>query len=104
MKAAMEILPFLHKASSTWSYVVADTTAKRAAIIDPALDYDAASGRTGTASAQQLVDAVRTRDWTVEWILETHAHADHLSAAQFIKQELGGKVAIGDGIRGVQQT
>src|SRR5579859_1651677 len=104
MKAAMEILPFLHKASSTWSYVVADTTAKRAAIIDPALDYDAASGRTGTAAAQKIVDEVRVRGWSVDWILETHAHADHISAAQFIKRELGGQICIGEGIRGVQQT
>ena len=100
----MEILPFLHKASSTWSYVVADEGARRAAVIDPALDYDAASGRTGTAAAQQIVDAVRGRGWTLDWILETHAHADHLSAAQFIKRELGGSVCIGEGIRGVQQT
>jgi len=100
----MEILPFVHPGSSTWSYVVADTVARRAAIIDPALDYDAASGRTGTASAQKLVDAVRSRGWTLDWILETHAHADHLSAAQFVKHELGGKVAIGEGIRKVQAT
>lgn len=100
----MEIIPFLHKPSSTWSYLVADGAARRAAIIDPALDYDAASGRTATASAQQIVDEVRSRGWTLEWILETHAHADHLSAAQFIKRELGGKTAIGEGIRGVQAT
>ena len=100
----MEILPFLHKASSTWSYVVADEVTRRAAVIDPALDYDAASGRTGTTAAQQIVDAVRSRGWTLDWILETHAHADHLSAAQFIKRELGGSVCIGEGIRGVQQT
>lgn len=100
----MEILPFLHKASSTWSYVVADPTARRAAVIDPALDYDAASGRTGSAAAELLVAAVRERGWTLDWILETHAHADHLTAAQFIKRELGGSICIGEGIRGVQQT
>lgn len=100
----MEILPFVHPGSSTWSYVVADADARRAAIIDPALDYDAASGHTGTATAQKLVDAVKSRGWTLDWILETHAHADHLSAAQFVKQELGGQVAIGDGIRKVQET
>lgn len=100
----MQITPFLHPASSTWSYVVADTTARRAAIIDPALDYDAASGRIGTASAQALVDHVRGQGYRLDWILETHAHADHLSAAQFVKRELGGKVAIGEGIREVQRT
>ena len=99
-----EITSFLHKGSSTWSYVVADPAAGRAAIIDPALDYDAASGRTGTVSAKGLVDHVRGRGWTLDWILETHAHADHLSAAQFVKQELGGRIAIGAGIVKVQQT
>ena len=99
-----EITAFLHKGSSTWSYVVADPAARRAAIIDPALDYDAASGRTGTASAKTLVEHVRTKGWSLDWILETHAHADHLSAAQFVKQELGGKIAIGEGIRAVQKT
>ncbi|HEX2667533.1 MAG TPA: MBL fold metallo-hydrolase, partial [Gammaproteobacteria bacterium] len=98
----MEIVPFFHKSSSTFSYVVADTAAKRAAVIDPALDYDSASGRTGTQSAQAIVEHVRARGYALDWILETHAHADHLSAAQFIKRELGGKVAIGEGIREVQ--
>lgn len=98
----MEIVPFFHQSSSTFSYVVADTAAKRAAVIDPALDYDAASGRSGTQSAQAIVEHVRARGYTLDWILETHAHADHLSAAQFMKQELGGQVAIGAGIRAVQ--
>ncbi|HEV2111639.1 MAG TPA: MBL fold metallo-hydrolase [Gammaproteobacteria bacterium] len=100
----MELIPFLHKSSSTWSYLVGDGASRRAAIIDPALDYDAASGRTGTASVQRVVDEVRARDWTLDWVLETHAHADHLSAAQYVKRELGGRVAIGEGIRGVQQA
>ena len=100
----MEILPFLHKPSSTWSYLVADAAARRCAVIDPALDYDAGSGRTGTAAAQKIVDEIRARRWILDWILETHAHADHLSAAQFLKRELGGSVCIGEGIRGVQQT
>lgn len=101
---AAEIKAFFHKGSSTYSYLVADTASGRAAIIDPALDYDAASGRTGTATARQIVDEARARGWTLEWILETHAHADHLSAAQYLKRELGGKVGIGEGIRGVQQA
>ena len=99
-----EISAFLHKGSSTWSYVVAEPASRRAAIIDPVLDYDAASGRTGTASARMLVDHVRGGDYTLDWILETHAHADHLSAAQFVKRELGGKIGIGEGIRAVQRT
>lgn len=100
----MEIVPFFHKPSSTFSYVVADEQARRAAVIDPALDYDAASGRTGTQSAQAIADHLRSRGFTLEWILETHAHADHLSAAQYLKRELGGRVAIGEGIRKVQAT
>ena len=100
----MLIVPFLHPGSSTWSYVVADEPSRRAAIIDPVLDYDAASGRTGTASAQVLVDHVRRQGYGLDWILETHAHADYLSAAQFVKRELGGRVAIGEGIRDVQRT
>ena len=99
---SLEITAFFHAPSSTYSYVVADDAAKRAAVVDPVLDYDAASGRTGTASAQKLVDHIKGRGQALEWILETHAHADHLSAAQFLKQELGGKVAIGEGIREVQ--
>jgi glyoxylase-like metal-dependent hydrolase (beta-lactamase superfamily II) len=81
-----------------------DEAMRRAAVVDPALDFDLASGRTGTASAQALVDLLRTRRYTLDWILETHTHADHLSAAQFVKKEAGGKVAIGEGILKVQQA
>ena len=100
----MEITHFFHRGSSTYSYVVAEGPAGRAAVIDPALDYDAASGRSGTASAQALVDHVRKQGYTLDWILETHAHADHLSAAQFVQGELGGRLAIGEGICKVQET
>ncbi len=99
-----EITAFFHKGSSTYSYVVVDVASRRAAVIDPALDYDAAAGRTGTASAQKIVDHLRAGGFTLDWILETHAHADHLSAAQFIKRELGGVIAIGEGIREVQKA
>jgi glyoxylase-like metal-dependent hydrolase (beta-lactamase superfamily II) len=101
---ALEITSFFHGPSSTYSYAVADGAAKRAAVIDPVLDYDASSGRTGTKSAQSIVDHLKGRGYELDWILETHAHADHLSAAQFIKQASGGhgKVAIGEGIREVQ--
>ncbi len=95
---------FHHAESGTWSYVVRDPDGKAATIIDPVLDYDPKSGRTGTASANQLVAHVRHRGLRVDWILETHAHADHLSAAPFLKQALGGRIAIGAGIREVQAT
>ena len=95
---------FHHTPSGTWSYLVSDP-AGVAAIIDPVLDFDGPSGRTGTTSAQQLLAAVRERDLDVRWILETHAHADHLSAGHWLKQHLpGATLAIGEGIRGVQKT
>ena len=96
--------PFLHAPTSTWSYVVADPEARVAAIIDPALDFDAASGRTWTESADRLLACVRESKYQVPWIFETHAHADHLSAAPHLKAALGAKVAIGAGIADVQRT
>ena len=96
--------PFLHAPTSTWSYVVADAETLAAAIIDPALDFDAPSGRTSTESAERLLACVRESQYRVPWILETHAHADHLSAAQHLKGALGAQVAIGAGITDVQRT
>ncbi|MGH8400869.1 MAG: MBL fold metallo-hydrolase, partial [Gammaproteobacteria bacterium] len=90
--------------SSTFSSLVIDPATRHAAVIDPVLDYDAAAGRIGTASAAAVVSYIRSADLTLDWILETHAHADHLSAAQHIKQALGGRIAIGEGIRQVQAT
>ena len=99
------VLPFFHAGTSTWSYVVADDDTGAAAIVDPVLDFDAASGRTGTTSAQQLVDAIREHRYDVRWLLETHAHADHLSAAQWLKTQFpNAPLAIGEGIRRVQEA
>lgn len=97
-----DISVFFHKPTSTFSYVVADVATQRAAVIDPVLDYDASAGRTGTTSADAIIEHIRKHKLTLEWILETHAHADHLSAAQHIKREIGGRIAIGEGIRQVQ--
>jgi glyoxylase-like metal-dependent hydrolase (beta-lactamase superfamily II) len=99
-----DVTPFHHAATGTWTYVVADPATREAAIIDPVLDYDWKSGRTATTSADQVVAHCRGHGLHVRWVLETHAHADHLSAAQALKREIGGEVAIGAGIRGVQQT
>ena len=98
----VQITAFFHKPSCTFSYVVADPSTRHAAVIDPVLDYDAASGRTFTASAEAIISYLRTEKLTLDWILESHAHADHVSAAQFVKRELGAKIATGEGIRQVQ--
>ncbi len=92
--------------SATWtvSYLVVDTLEKRAAIIDPVLDYDPKSGRTSTNAADQLLARIRDQQLQVDWILETHAHADHLSAAAYLKSHIGGRVGIGQHIRQVQKT
>jgi len=97
------IKPFLDTDSETWSYVVYERDGGQAAVIDPVLDYDPKSGRTSTQGAQRLVDFVRERDLTVDWILETHAHADHLSAAPFVRDQVGGKIGIGNHIAEVQK-
>ncbi|WP_028454906.1 MBL fold metallo-hydrolase [Chitinilyticum litopenaei] len=99
-----QVAPFFDAVTATVSYVVYDRPGGTAAIIDPVLDFDPKSGRTATHNAQRLVDFVREQGLTVEWILETHAHADHLSAAAWLKAQLGGKVAIGARINAVQKV
>lgn len=97
--------PQHHPGTGTWSYVVADPASGEAALVDPVLDYDAASGRTSTVPAEALLQHVRSRGYRVRWLLETHAHADHLSAAHWLKQQLPeARLAIGDGIRMVQEA
>lgn len=95
---------FFDPATSTYSYVVADHSTGYCAIIDPVLDYDAASGRVSNAGARRILDHVREQALTVQWLLETHLHADHLSAAAWLKAELGGRLAIGASIAQVQRT
>ncbi|HJR74677.1 MAG TPA: MBL fold metallo-hydrolase [Luteimonas sp.] len=97
--------PHRHAGTGTWSYVVADPQTREAALIDPVLDYDAASGRTSTASAEKLLADVDAHGYDVRWLLETHAHADHLSASHWLKQRFPeATLAIGEGIRTVQAT
>ena len=95
---------FFDPATFTYSYVVTDPTSKRCAIIDSVLDYDPAAGRTSYASADRLIAYVREQHLHVDWLLETHVHADHLSAAPYLKRELGGQLAIGENITVVQNT
>ena len=95
---------FFDAATGTVSYVVFAAGSGAAAVIDPVLDYDPRSGRTSTASADRVIAFVRDQRLRVEWILETHAHADHLSAAPYVKRVLGGRIAIGGQIRIVQRV
>ncbi|MBV4488415.1 MBL fold metallo-hydrolase [Pseudomonas sp. SWRI153] len=95
---------FLDPASSTYSYVVYEDDGRLCAIVDPVLDYDGAAGRTCTAQADRIIAFVRAHQLQVQWLLETHAHADHLSAAPYLRRELGGKIAIGESISKVQNV
>ena len=99
-----EVTGFFDEATYTISYVVTDPETKYCAIIDSLLDYDQASGRTTTTSADTLISFVRQNGLTCEWIIDTHVHADHLTAAPFIRKQLGGKTAIGDKIPVVQRV
>ena len=98
------VTAFFDEATNTVSYVVADPDTRACAIVDSVLDYDAASGRTSKASAGKIIDYIREHDLKLEWIFETHVHADHLSAAPYLQAELGGKIAIGAQITDVQDT
>ncbi|MBK5354458.1 MBL fold metallo-hydrolase [Pseudomonas sp. TH41] len=93
---------FFDPASSTYSYVVHEHDGGHCAIVDPVLDYDPAAGRTATVQADKIIAFVREHQLQVQWLLETHAHADHLSAAPYLRRELGGKIAIGQSISKVQ--
>lgn len=95
---------FFDPATWTLTYVVYDREGGSAAIIDPVLDYDPKAARTTTASADEVIAFVTSKALTVQWILETHAHADHLSGAPYLKQKLGGTLGIGDHIKTVQYT
>lgn len=99
-----DVKGFFDPGTSTISYIVADPEAGRAAIVDPVLDFDPKSGRTSTRSADALIDYVRSQGLTVDWLLETHVHADHVSAAPYLKRALGGAVAIGEHVKAVQET
>lgn len=98
----IEIDAFFDDATKTVTYLVTDIESGRAAIIDSVLDYDAASGRTSTKSADRVIEKARERGASVDYILETHVHADHLTAAPYLKSVLGGTVCIGDRVGAVQ--
>ncbi|WP_322994631.1 MBL fold metallo-hydrolase [Castellaniella sp.] len=100
----MHIQPFYDDMSGTISYVLSDPDTRMAAIIDPVLDYEPKSGRTSTASAQKILDYLHDHNLSTQWILETHAHADHLSAAVWLRQQTGGRIGIGAAICQVQSV
>lgn len=101
---SLQIESFFDEATNTVSYIVFDRTTHACAVVDSVLDYDPKSGRTSTASADRIIARVRELGARLEWILETHVHADHLSAAPWIKQQLGGRLGIGEHIVTVQQV
>jgi glyoxylase-like metal-dependent hydrolase (beta-lactamase superfamily II) len=103
-RSALQVEGFFDPATWTVSYIVLDTGTKQCALVDSVLDYDPKSGRTSHASADLLISRVRELGATVQWILETHVHADHLSAAPYLKQELGGQLGIGQHITTVQKV
>ena len=104
MSARTTTRAFFDPATGTVSYVVWDPATHRAAVIDPVLDYDFKSGHTGSASADRVLAYLSDNELQVEWILETHAHADHLSGARHLQERVGGRIAIGENIKSVQAT
>jgi len=99
-----DVKSFFHPPTWTITHVVRDPGGKSCAIVDPVLDFDSKSGRTSTAAADEVIAWVRGNGLEVAWLLETHAHADHLTGAQYFKSEVGGEIAVGSGIREVQAT
>ncbi|TAL93401.1 MAG: MBL fold metallo-hydrolase [Rhodanobacter sp.] len=99
-----EVRAFFHEPSNTFSYVAWDPATRKAAVLDAVLDYEAASGCTARHSADRIAAFVQAQGLTVEWVIDTHVHADHLSAAPYLQSKLGGKLAIGEHIRAVQET
>jgi glyoxylase-like metal-dependent hydrolase (beta-lactamase superfamily II) len=104
MISQTSIQPFFDENTGTVSYVIAESSGKHAAIVDPVLDFDFKSGRTATTAADKILAHVRSQGLVVDWILETHAHADHLSGARYLQERVGGRIAIGEHIREVQAT
>jgi len=99
-----DVTPFYDPDTNSLTYVVAEPGGRHAAIIDPVLDYDGKSGRTATRNADKVIAFVRERGLTVDWLLETHVHADHITAAPYLKAQLGARSGIGRGVREVQRT
>lgn len=104
MDITPEVEAFFDEPTNTISYIVKDPTSDACAIIDSVMDLDYAAGRITHVSADLMIDHIKERGRKLEWIIETHVHADHLSAAPYIQQELGGKIGVGEGIMVIQET
>ncbi|MCP5369371.1 MAG: MBL fold metallo-hydrolase [Rickettsiaceae bacterium] len=98
---SINIKTFFDSNTATFTHIVSDPTSGKAAIIDSVLDYDQYSGRTSTKSAEQVITYVKNHKFSVEWILDTHIHADHITASHYLKEKLGGKIGIGTKIKDV---
>ncbi len=99
-----EVKAFFDEDSNTISYVVKDPTSNACAVIDSVMDFDYAAGRTGFEGADEIIKYIKDNDLDLQWLIETHVHADHLSAAPYIQQKLGGKIGVGENIRIVQDV
>ena len=104
MAAGPQISSFFDESTNSFSYLVADPASRQAAVIDPVLDFDPASGEIGAKSAERILAAAAEQGLSIVWVLETHPHADHLTAAPFFRERTGARVAIGAGVREVQKT
>lgn len=104
MSSKPEVISFFDEPTNTVTYIVADPDTKACAIIDSVLDYDASSGRTSTESADEVIAFIKNGELETKWILETHAHADHFSAAPYLQKKLGGIIAIGEHIPDIQRV
>ena len=99
-----EVAAFFDEASNTFSYVVVDPATNACAVIDSVMNFDHASGAVAYAGADDIIRYIKSHDLQTQWLIETHVHADHLSAAPYIKEAIGGKIAIGEHIGAIQKT
>ena len=99
-----EVYSYFDENTNAACYILKDPNSNSCAVIDSILDFEVAAGRTHTSHADMLIREIKSNDWSLEWIIETHVHADHLSAAPYLAQQIGGKIAIGSNINSVQKV